>query len=109
MSSFDTIIYLLSWILILGGSCFVLLGTIGYYRLPDFWSRLHAASILDSAGVILLISGMCLQAGYSLITVKLIFILLFLIVTGPAATHAVANAAMVSGLKTADKEKNEKK
>ncbi|MEE2773867.1 MAG: monovalent cation/H(+) antiporter subunit G [Pseudomonadota bacterium] len=109
MINFSSIIDLLSWVLILGGSFFVLLGTIGFYRFPDFWSRLHAASILDSGGVILLICGMCLQAGFSLVSVKLIFILFFLLVTGPAATHAIANAALVSGLKANKKEQETKR
>ena len=98
--NFDFIIQFLSWIFIIFGSAFVFLGSVGFYRFPDFWSRLHAASVLDSAGMLLLIAGMCLQSGFTLVTVKLILITLFLIVTGPTATHAIANAAMVSGLKT---------
>ena len=98
--NFDFIIQFLSWILIISGSAFVFLGSVGFYRLPDFWSRLHAASVLDSAGVLLLIAGMCLQSGFTLVTVKLILITLFLIVTGPTATHAIANAALVSSQKT---------
>lgn len=75
----------------------MLIGAIGTVRFPDFWTRLHAVSVSDSAGMILLILGMCLQAGLTLITVKLILIGIFLFITGPTATHAVANAAMVSG------------
>jgi multicomponent Na+:H+ antiporter subunit G len=89
----------LSWALILGGSFFVLVGAFGTLRFPDFWSRLHAASITDSAGAILLLAGMCVQSGFSLITVKLIVIGVFLIITGPTATHAIANAALVTGLR----------
>jgi len=72
---------------------------VGQLRFPNFWARLHAASVSDSAGVILLILGMCLQAGPTLITVKLLVIGLFLFVTGATATHATASAALVSGLK----------
>ncbi len=95
----DTIVQILSWIFILGGSVFVIIGAIGALRFPDFWSRLHAVSITDSAGVILLIVGMCLQGGLTLITVKLLIIGVFLFITGPTATHAVANAALVTGLR----------
>ena len=59
----------------------------------------HSASVAESAGVILLLLGMALQAGWGLIAVKVILILIFLFVTGPTATHAVANAALVSGLR----------
>ncbi len=97
MGIFDTIIYVLSWVSILSGSAFLIIGAAGIIRFPDFWSRLHAASVIDSAGMALLLLGMMLQAGLTLITVKLFFIGLFLIITGPTSTHAVANAALVSG------------
>jgi multicomponent Na+:H+ antiporter subunit G len=93
------IVWGLSWLMILSGSGFLIIGAFGIWRFPDFWSRLHAASVLDSAGMILLLVGMALQAGFTLITVKLIIIGIFLFITGPTATHAVANAAMVSGLR----------
>ena len=89
----------LGWILILAGSGFLVTGAIGLIRFPDFWSRLHALSVLDSAGVLLLLAGMCIQGGWSLATVKLVIIGLFLLITGPTATHALANAAFVSGLR----------
>ncbi|HBN30362.1 MAG: monovalent cation/H(+) antiporter subunit G [Rhodobacterales bacterium] len=90
-------IHYLSWFFILAGCFFVVAGAFGAVRFPDFWSRLHAASVTDSAGVILLIVGMCLQAGLTLVTVKLLIIGVFLFITGPTSTHAVANAALVSG------------
>ncbi len=104
MSAAETIVLVLSWIFILTGSFFTIIGAFGTWRFPDFWSRLHAASITDSAGVILLLVGMCLQAGPTLIAVKLIIIGVFLFITGPTATHAVANAALVSGLRPKEAE-----
>ena len=95
----ELLIDALGWILILAGSVFLVTGAIGLIRFPDFWSRLHALSVLDSAGVLLLLAGMCIQGGWSLVTVKLAIIGLFLLVTGPTATHALANAALVSGLR----------
>ena len=96
---------ILCWALILSGSFFVVVGAFGTYRFPDFWSRLHAASITDSAGVILLLIGMGIYSGLTLITFKLFVIGLFLFITGPTSTHAVANAALVSGLKPPQKKK----
>ena len=93
------VIDIISWVLIVGGGAFTLIGAIGVVRLPDFWARLHAASVTDSAGVILMIAGMCLQSGLSLVTVKLLIIGAFLFITGPTATHAVANAALSTGLR----------
>ncbi len=99
MSALETAVNLLSWFFIVSGSVFVVIGAVGTLRFPDFWSRLHAASITDSAGMILLVIGMCLQAGLTLVTVKLLIIGVFLFITGPTSTHAVANAALVTGLR----------
>lgn len=90
---------ILGWVFIVAGGAFVVIGAVGTLRFPDFWSRLHAASITDSAGVILMLVGMGIEAGFTLITVKLVLIGIFLFITGPTATHAVANAALVSGLR----------
>ena len=97
MSIFETAIFVLSWISILAGSAFLIIGAAGIIRFPDFWSRLHAAAVIDSAGTGLLLFGMMLQAGLTFVTVKLLLIGIFLLITGPTATHAVANAAYVSG------------
>jgi len=91
------VIDVISWLSLLAGGFFLLVGSLGMVRLPDFWARLHAASVIDSAGIGLLILGMALQAGFTLVTIKLFLIVLFLLVTGPTATHAIANAAYVSG------------
>lgn len=99
MAALDVTLSLLTWACIMSGAFFVMVGAFGTWRFPDFWSRLHAASITDSAGMILLLTGMCLYSGFTLITVKLIVIGVFLFITGPTATHAVANAALVSGLR----------
>ncbi len=102
----ELLLNILSWLLILLGSGLILIGSFGFFRLPDFWSRLHAASVIDSGGMISIILGMCFQAGLSLVTVKLFLIAIFLIITGPTATHAVANAALVSGLMIKDRSSN---
>ena len=86
-------------VLVVAGAVFVLIGAFGVVRLPDFWARLHAASIGDSAGMLLLFAGMAVHSGLTLVTVKLILIGIFLFLTGPTSTHATANAAFVSGLR----------
>ena len=103
----DIFLNFLCWVLIISGSFFVIVGAFGTYRFPDFWSRLHAASITDSAGVILLLIGMGVYSGLTLITFKLLVIGLFLFITGPTSTHAVANAALVSGLQPPKLKSNE--
>lgn len=95
----SSVIDVLSWILLLLGGGFVFVGGVGALRLPNFYTRMHAASLTDTMGTILILSGIMLQAGLSLATIKLIAILLFLLVTGPTATYALANAALLSGMK----------
>ena len=90
----NTMIDLLSWVSLVAGSFFLIIGTIGLIRLPDFFTRLHAASVVDTFGCILIMMGLMLQAGFSLITVKLILIVIFILFTSPTAAHALAKAAL---------------
>lgn len=96
------VVDILSWASFIVGGFFLLIGSLGMLRLQDFWARLHAASIIDSAGVGLILFGMMLQTGLTLVTVKIALIVLFLLITGPTASHAVANAAFVSGSRPMD-------
>ena len=105
MNFLSDILQLISWALILLGSIMVIIGALGSLRLPDFWSRLHAASVTDSGGVILILFGMGIHSGFNLITFKLFLIGVFLFITGPTSSHAVANAALVSGVKMLSKKK----
>ena len=77
---------LIAWALILLGSVMVIIGALGSLRFPDFWSRLHAASVTDSGGVILLLLGMGIHSGFNLITFKLFLIGAFLFITGPTSS-----------------------
>ena len=89
----------LSWVLLLTGSFFVFMGAVGLLRLPEFFTRMHGASVTDTLGAGLMLSGMLLQSGDWVVAAKLILIFLFMMVTGPTATHALAKAALHGGLK----------
>ncbi len=99
---------LLSWALLIGGSFFCVTGAIGLLRLPDFYARLHGAGIIDTLGAGLILIGLMLQAGFSLVTVKLLFVLFFILITSPTATHAIAHAAHVQGLQPVLGEKDDR-
>lgn len=90
---------LLSWILILGGGFFAVTGGIGILRLPDIYTRLHASGMTDTMGAGMILAGCMLQSGLSLVTVKLFLVLLFLWLTSPISTHAVARAALHVGIR----------
>jgi len=96
----STIVDIVSWLLMTSGGLFVLVGGIGALRMPDLYTRMHAASVTDSIAPILIITGIVLQAGLTLASVKLVAILLFLLLTGPTATNALASAALLAGNRT---------
>jgi len=86
-------------------------GSIGILRFPDFYSRLHPAGKLDTAGQFLTMSAIALYVvlqGLSLHTVltsaKIVLIVIFVYLTSPTATHAIVDAGMRAGLKPWEKE-----
>lgn len=89
----STLIDILSWACLLAGGFFYLVGAIGLTRMPDVFTRMHAVSVGDTMGVGLFTAGMVLQAGPSLVTLKLLIIFAVLLFTGSVATHALAKAA----------------
>lgn len=95
----EQILEILSWFFVLSGSAFVVIGTLGVLRFPDVYARMHAAGITDTGGAGFLLVGMIIQAGIGLISVKLFLILVFLLLTSPVATHAVARAAESGGVR----------
>jgi multicomponent Na+:H+ antiporter subunit G len=90
------------------GAFFLLVGGIGLIRLPDFYSRNHATGKSDTLGIMLVILGMIFIEGLTLNSAKLFFIFIFVFLTSPTGTHALANAAFQSGLKPWFKKKTEK-
>jgi len=80
------------------GAFLAIVGTIGVLRFPDFYTRLHAASVTDTSAATTLILGMALMSDHWMVLVKLAVIWLFLLITGPTSSHAVANAAHTAGL-----------
>jgi multicomponent Na+:H+ antiporter subunit G len=94
----DTLREFLSWACLLSGSGVVLITGFGILRLPTYYTRMHAASVTDTLGAGLILLGLALEAGFSLASLKLGMILLFLILTGPPAAHALAKAAFLHGV-----------
>ena len=85
--------------LIAVGAFFYVVGAIGIYRMPDVFTRMHAAGISDTVGAGLLLTGMMFLAGFSLVAVKLAIILGIILFTSPIVTHALAQAALHEGLR----------
>ena len=92
----EMLLEIFGWFCILLGSFLLLTGSLGLIRLPDFWSRLHGASISDTGGMLFLILGMMLHATTIWIFFKLLAIAIFIFISSPTASHAIANAAFVT-------------
>jgi len=99
------ILDIVSSVLLIAGVFFGLSGAIGLFKLPDFFTRVHAASVTDSIAAILIIVGLLLQTSFDLNTAKLLFILTFLMITSPTSSHALAKSARHGGLLTLPEEK----
>lgn len=107
------VLTILSWASIIAGLFFMLVGTFGVLRLPDVFTRLHAAGMTDTAGAGFMILGMCfytvqgMMHGETLwwtVLVRLVFVYLFLLLTSPISGHALARAGLAGGLEPWTKE-----
>ena len=94
----ETALDVSSWFCLLAGSCFVVIGGLGLLRLPDFYTRIHAAGVTDTLGAWLILIGLMFQSGLSWNTPKLALVLFFLVCTSPVSSHALAKAAWGRGL-----------
>jgi len=89
----------ISWICLVAGGLFCVAGAVGMLRMPDFYTRLHAASVIETLGGGLIMLGLLLQAGVTLVAVKLLIVALLVFFASPTATHALAKAAMERGVR----------
>lgn len=89
-----TLVNWISALLLIGGAIFCLIGALGLFRMPNFITRTHAVSLIDSLGAILILTGLILQAGFTIVAIKLALILIFLLLTGPTAIHALVSTAL---------------
>ena len=90
---------ILSWGCLAGGGFFCVVGSIGLLRMPDFYTRMHAASVTETLGAGLILLGALILAGFTLAGAKLVMIGLLVFFASPTASHALAKAAMSRGLK----------
>ncbi|MCY4648703.1 MAG: monovalent cation/H(+) antiporter subunit G [Gammaproteobacteria bacterium] len=90
----ENVLDYLSAALLLLGSFFVVVGGIGVLRMPDVFTRMHAAGVTDTMGSFFILTGLMLQTGFDGVTLRLAMILGFLWFTSPVATHALAKAAL---------------
>lgn len=89
----------LSWLLLGAGAFFTLVGAVGMLRLPDVFARMHAAGMTDTMGAGLILAGLCFQTGDATVAARLLLVGAFLWFTSPISTHALARAALQTGVR----------
>ena len=94
-----TILHVLSWLMLIAGSCVCISGAVGVLRFPDFFTRMHAAGVTDTLGAGLILGGLMLQTTDYLVIVKLLLLLAFALLTSPTATYALAKSALLGNLR----------
>ncbi len=98
------IIEIIVMIFLAAGIFFMFTGVVGLLRLPDFYTRLHATGKCDTLGEVLIIAGLLLYHLFHypetpLVPVKLLFLIIFIFLANPTATHAIMKAAYNTGVK----------
>jgi multicomponent Na+:H+ antiporter subunit G len=94
----EGILNIVSWFLLVFGGFLCISGAVGLMRFPDFFTRMHAASVTDTLATAMILLGLFIQADSWLVQVKLVMVLLFVLLTCPTAGHALAKAALHGGL-----------
>lgn len=107
----DLVLLVLAWPLALVGCVFIVTGAVGLLRMPDLYTRLHASSLTDTGGTILIVLALLVvaiveYAGSPLVAIKLVLVLAFTLYTAPTASHALAKTALLSGLVPAGRDGN---
>lgn len=103
----DIPVAIICWLLTIVGCVFLVSGTVGLIRMPDLYTRLHAASVADTGGTLVIGLALLIQAALvfdnNMAAIKMLLILFFTMFTGPAASHVLAKTALLSGLVPTDK------
>jgi multicomponent Na+:H+ antiporter subunit G len=86
-------------VLVLIGALFALIASIGLLRLPDFYTRMHAASKAGTLGSCVMLMALAVHADDLAVTLRALGGVVFFLLTAPVSAHLLAKAAHGSGLK----------
>jgi multicomponent Na+:H+ antiporter subunit G len=90
----ESVLFFIGQLSLLAGTFLIVSGGVGVLRFPDFYTRMHAAGITETLATVLILGGLMLMAGWSLVLFKLFLIMLFIMLTSPTASHALAKSAL---------------
>lgn len=81
----------LSWV-------YILFGMIGIFRFSNMYSRLLTSSKIDTVALITVLIALIFHSGFSIFSIRLLLILIFVIVTNPLSNHVIARSAYLNGI-----------
>lgn len=84
----------IGWILITIGLLIIICGIIALIRFPDFYTKIHAASLIECSGLPVCLIGLSLQQSY-INSIKLLIIVLLIFILNPVSTHALGRASLL--------------
>ncbi len=96
---------MIAYLFIFLGLVFIFFGTLGIIRFPDIYTRLQTSSKCDAAGAVALLVGLMVRDGLDSLSLRILIILMFLLLTNPVASHAIARSAAIRGIKPWRKKK----
>lgn len=96
---------MIAYLFIFLGLVLIFFGTLGIIRFPDIYTRLQTSSKCDAAGAIALLVGLMVKEGLDSLSLRILIILIFLLLTNPVASHAIARSAAIRGIKPWRKKK----
>ncbi len=96
---------MIAYLFIFLGLVFIFFGTLGIIRFPDIYTRLQTSSKCDAAGAVALLGGLMVREGLGSLSLGILIILVFLLLTNPVASHAIARSAAIRGIKPWRKKK----
>ncbi len=85
-------------VLMSAGIALMAITALGLVRLPDFFSRVHAVSKSETLGIALVLLGLILHDGATLVSLKLVLIVVFVAIANPVGAHVLTRAAVRTGL-----------
>ena len=83
------------WLLILIGLVFIISGIIGLFRFKNFYTKLHASSVIECCGGPLCLLGLALIHSGSNYSIKLILITVLILILNPLSTHTLSQSALI--------------
>lgn len=84
-------------LLVVAGSLFTLTAAVGLIRLPDLYTRMHAASKAGTLGSCVMLVALAVHGGDIAITTRALAGVLFFLLTTPISSHLLAKAAHSAG------------